>query len=119
MKWTNKHNIPESIANAIINDPYVGGGDISVTSLIRPPQMRCIESIHWDEIVQDVSDGIWRLFGQAVHAVLEKNAPRGSHAEKRLSTTINKWELSGQADLLDEMEVFVCPCCDGKDAEKK
>lgn len=100
MKYTNKHNLPESVVNAILNDPYVGGGDISVTSLIKPPQMRVLEYIHREEVEEDVADSVWRLFGQAIHSVLEKNAPKGAESEKRLETEINGWRLSGQADLL-------------------
>ena len=31
---TNVHNLPQSIVDAVTNDPYVGGGDISATKLI-------------------------------------------------------------------------------------
>ena len=36
---TNKHGLPQSIVDAVANDPYVGGGDVSVTKLIDAPQI--------------------------------------------------------------------------------
>ncbi len=34
---TNKHGLPEALVAAVRNDPYAGGGDISVTKLIAQP----------------------------------------------------------------------------------
>ncbi|KKL24966.1 hypothetical protein LCGC14_2410000, partial [marine sediment metagenome] len=39
MKWTNRFNIDPVIAQAVMTDDYEAVGDISVTRLVRPPQI--------------------------------------------------------------------------------
>ena len=34
MNLTNLYGLPDALVNAVRNDPYQGGGDISVTKLI-------------------------------------------------------------------------------------
>jgi hypothetical protein len=99
---TNIHNLPESLVLAVTNDPYVGGGDISVTKLIDAPQVRVLSRQHSSEIVVDVSERIWALLGQGVHTVLERAALRaeGMAAETRLYAEIAGWSLSGQFDVM-------------------
>ena len=69
---TNKHGLPQSIVDAVANDPYVGGGDISATKLIDAPQIMQLTRQHKDQITVDVSDRVWSLFGQAIHTMLER-----------------------------------------------
>src|SRR6266849_1342105 len=99
MKITNRNNLPASLVQAVTNDPYVGGGDYTVTTLIGPPQINILRKLHIDEIEEDVIDRIWALFGQAVHAVLERSNMVGI-AERRLYTTIAGKRISGQFDRL-------------------
>lgn len=74
MNFTNIHNIEDSIARAVQNDPYSHSGDISVTGLVRPPQMAALEYQHRNEIEEDVSDKLWALLGSAVHVILDRAA---------------------------------------------
>jgi len=99
---TNVHGLPQSIVAAVTADPYVGGGDISVTKLIDAPQIRTLMQKHKDEITTDVSERIWSLLGQAVHTILERAALRteGMIAEDRLYATVSGWQLSGQFDVM-------------------
>lgn len=99
---TNVHGLPQSIVAAVTADPYVGGGDISVTKLIDAPQIRTLMLKHKDEITTDVSERIWSLLGQAVHTILERAALRteGMIAEDRLYANISGWQLSGQFDVM-------------------
>jgi hypothetical protein len=99
---TNVHNLPEALVRAVVNDPYTGGGDISVTKLIDAPQVRVLAKQHHDQIVVDVSERIWALLGQGVHTVLERAALRaeGMAAETRLYAEIAGWTLSGQFDVM-------------------
>lgn len=91
MKWTNKFNLPSPLANAIMHDPYSKGiSDFSVTELISPPRIRILRLEHEDEIVEDVSDHLWRFFGSAIHASLERHDTDGKAApERRLSITLS------------------------------
>lgn len=101
MKLTNKHNLPESIIKAIMNDPYNAGPcDMSVTTLISPARKVELTRWHKDKITEDASDKIWTLFGQAMHHVLER-ADNESITEARLSIKRQGWEISGQLDRYD------------------
>lgn len=100
---TNKHGLPQSIVDAVSNDPYVGGGDVSVTKLIDAPQIMQLTRQHKDQITVDVSDRVWSLFGQAIHSLLERAGLRreGMVVEERLYATMLGWEVSGQYDSMD------------------
>ena len=77
MKYTNKYNFPEAIVNAVQNDDYTkGGADYSATGIMKPPQeaalYRIVNADPDAEIVVDVADQIWMLFGTAIHSILER-----------------------------------------------
>ena len=96
-KITNVYGLPDALVDAVKNDPYEGGGDISVTKLIDAPQRRMLIKQNADLIVEDVSDRIFALMGQAVHAILER-AKTSAVVEKRLYMDVAGWKLSGQFD---------------------
>jgi len=98
MKLTNKLNLPQPIVKAVRNDSYDSGGcDISVTSLLKPPQLRALELQHADAITEDVSERIWSLVGQCIHGILER-AEETAIAERRLFIEVNGWKIGGQMD---------------------
>jgi hypothetical protein len=96
---TNLHNLPQALVEAVRNDPYTGGGDISVTKLIDAPQRRVLSRAYQDAIESDVSERIWALLGQAVHHILDR-AGTDVLTEERLFAEIGGWQLSGQLDRL-------------------
>jgi hypothetical protein len=100
MNITNVHGLPEALVRAVKNDSYKGGGDISVTKLIDSPQIRMLQSKHKSVIVEDVSDRIWALMGQAVHHVLERSAEEHAIIEERFFMDVDGWKLSGAVDRL-------------------
>lgn len=97
MHLTNLYGLPDAIVNAIRNDPYQGGGDISVTKLIDSPRRRVLRKKFNDSVVEDVSEKLFALMGQGVHAALER-AKTTALVEKRLYAEVNGWKLSGQFD---------------------
>lgn len=101
MRITNRANLPDAIVRAVANDPYPseGIGDISVTRLIGPPQIRVLEKLHQEEIEEDAADRIWALFGQVVHGILER-AETIALTEQRLFAEAEGWTISGQFDRL-------------------
>jgi len=99
MNLTNIHNLPDALVNAVKNDPYTGGGDISATKLIDAPRRRTLYKANRDFVVEDVSERIWSLMGQAVHTVLER-AGTSALIEERLYADVNGWKVSGQFDRL-------------------
>lgn len=101
MQYTNKLNLPSSIEAAVKNDTYTRGkADISVTGLIGPARKRRLEMDHADELTTDVADRIWSLYGQIVHAILERADLKDDQiiAERRLFIQRHGWTLSGQFD---------------------
>lgn len=116
---TNRYGLPASLYNALASDPYVGGGDISITRLINPPRIVALKKRYEAEIVEDASDRIWSLLGQSAHLVAER-AAKGLidvTAETRLSMPIQgimkpdasfwTWELSGQPDVFEKKEGII------------
>lgn len=99
MNLTNLKGLPDALVQAVRNDPYAGGGDISTTKLIDAPQRRVLYKKYSDFVVEDVSDRIWSLLGQAVHTVLER-AETTALTEKRLFAEVNGWSVSGAFDRL-------------------
>ena len=99
MNLTNIHGLPDALVNAVKNDPYTGGGDISVTKLIDAPKRRTLYKKYREFVVEDVSERIWSLMGQAVHTVLER-AGTNALVEERLYAEVNGWKVSGQFDRL-------------------
>ena len=97
--YTNIHGLPDAFVNAVLNDPYQGGGDISVTKLIDSPRRRTLYRANKEQVVEDVSERVWSLMGQAVHTVLER-AETSAMVEQRLYAEVNGWKVSGQFDRL-------------------
>lgn len=100
MQLTNIQNLPEAFINAVRNDPYDASmGDISVTRLIDSPYRRKLYLKNYDKLVEDVSDRVWALLGQAVHHILERGA-EGSHVikEERMVYEYGGLKVTGQLD---------------------
>ena len=104
MIYTNKYNIPDVIAKAIVSSSYEKRGDFSVTELIKPPQIRVLEKRYADEIRVDVSEGLWILLGQAVHYVLEKAEHEEHIKEERLSIKVDDVVVTGKIDIYSGIE---------------
>jgi hypothetical protein len=85
MIYTNKFNLPEPIAKAVLEtlgEYDKGKADISVTGLWKPPQIRALMEQFGDTLEQDVSDNIWSVLGSLTHAMLEK---AGTNLDSRIT----------------------------------
>jgi len=100
LKWTNRYNIDPVIAQAVMTDDYEAVGDISVTRLVRPPQITYLEHKHEDELVQDITDGLYMLEGRALHHILDLGRDKARMQEHRLTVDYNGWTISGKFDVL-------------------
>lgn len=100
---TNRFNADEAIVAAVANDSYHGGGDISITGLNRPPQMRVLEKRHASKLTEDVSDRLASLKGQIGHGILERAGLKNEWSEKRIGVNILGWEVTGQPDKFEAM----------------
>lgn len=103
MNISNIYGLPQALIEAVRNDPYnPGSGNISVTKLIDAPQRRILIKKFKDSIVEDASERIWSLLGQAVHTILERqDQGKSVIAEDRLYADISGWKVSGQFDRMD------------------
>lgn len=114
MKYTNNLGLPDSIVQAVTNDPYdAGQSDISVTRLISSPYQVQLINRHRDELTEDVSDRIWALMGQVGHGILERMDIdlATSVAEERLFLNARElgfdfdYIISGAFDLIEKGEL--------------
>lgn len=101
MRLTNRQNYPEALVRAIQNDSYSIGekADYSVTGLLKPVQQAILQRRYKDQIVEDVEDRIWSLYGQAVHTILERSNTEDL-AEKRFYADFNGTIVTAQVDSL-------------------
>lgn len=102
MRYTNKHNLPDTIVRAAyVNDGRYDKGKVhrSVTQLIQPPRIDMLRKAHFKEMEKDISEEWWALFGNAVHSILEMGASPNTVVEERLFFEIDGWWVSGMADL--------------------
>ena len=104
MVITNNAGYPEALVKAVENDSYSKGEGVnrSVTGLLAPPRQAALKEIHGHEIVEDVSDRTYALYGQLIHLLLERAGEQSRNAinEQRLYTEVNGWKISGQTDTL-------------------
>lgn len=107
MNITNRHNIPEVFIKAMqFNDRARENLDfhmdqISVTKLIESPRLRLLTFDHIHEMEVDVSERLFALWGQAIHAVLSW-ADSESLTEQRLYSNVLNWTVSGQFDKIQD-----------------
>ena len=82
---TNNFGLPEPLYAALSKERYAPtAGRISATALIDAPLVRVLLMKHTQEVVEDASDRLWSLLGQAVHRVLELKGTKDSSELKRV-----------------------------------
>ena len=102
MKLSNKLNLPDSVYQAIANDGYTkGNSHFSVTELLKPSRQWALLQNHGDEIVEDVSDRIWALYGKMGHKLFEDSSSKNELVETRFFVDILGYKVSGQIDNLE------------------
>lgn len=101
MQITNLTSLPEPLVSAVSRKREPRAGQISVTELISPPQMRALTLRHWAELTEDASDRIWATMGQLMHKLLEEHGrDSDSHLiEHTLSSEVQGTTVTGTLDL--------------------
>ena len=99
MKLSNVHGLPQAVVNAISYFQKPSKDVLRVSELINAPMQKRLRMKYWNLIVEDASDRIWSLLGNAVHYILEKGAPDNAFKEERLRHKIDGVTVSGQSDL--------------------
>ena len=105
MKLSNMYGLPQAVINAISNFQKPREDVLRVSELINAPKQKQLRIKYWDFIVEDASDRIWSLLGNAVHYILEKGAPDSAFKEERLEHKIDGVTISGQSDLWCDGEI--------------
>lgn len=107
MKLTNKHGIPEYIADWLRHDDYDYNHDprtISATSLLQPVRVRLLTQRHGGELEQDIIDRISSRLGSAIHDSLERIDSKNVDKERRVSRKVDvngtEWTVTGKYDVL-------------------
>lgn len=104
MKFTNHHNLSDEIVKAITTDSYDYPTDsktIPCSTLISPPRISILSKRHDNEIIKDVSEDVWALFGQAIHYILAKQGNSTAIIEKRIKIPYKGYFISGKPDYFD------------------
>lgn len=107
----NRLGLPGYVVSMLTHEDYdAGDSDITVTSLIQPPQVATLRRHHKDNIAHDVADTVWQFVGRGIHALMEKWANENVVAEERLFDEVLGWKVSGQIDVQhyvdDGIEIF-------------
>jgi len=96
---TNRKNLPQIICDAVQNDPYDSGDtDYSASTLIKPAYQVRLQKEHAEEIIEDVSDRLWALYGSAVHYVIERSGTKNDDVETRYFAEVSGKKISAQID---------------------
>ena len=104
MKLTNKHNLPKPFLDAVSRDYTYKPKRYSVTQILQGTRQAILTRRHNDEIVQDVADMVWAIFGSAVHKILENAQESDTQLKENWVswTAPNGYTLSGIFDLYDD-----------------
>lgn len=95
MKWTNKHNLPGWVINALDTWERPEEGVYRVTSLMDGPRQRTLQITHWDDIVLDYSDLLMASEGTAIHTFYEDKSPLSEH---RFYDRVHGAQITGKPD---------------------
>ncbi len=72
MKLTNNRHVPDALYGRMLEGVYEPDPKrVGATTLIDAPMKRHLKLEHWDDLVEDASDRLWALLGNAFHAYLE------------------------------------------------
>ncbi len=107
---TNQQGFPAIFEAACRNEKYSRGeADITTTELIDSTMIRDLKRKHSDEIVQDVSDMVYSMAGQGIHAMFERAAEGRDDviSEKRFYADF--YGGAGQKKLGGQIDLYVKP----------
>ena len=100
MTITNHMNLPQAIVDACQTEQHNRPGEYSITTLLQGTKQIVLTARHWDELSEDAADSIWKIFGTAVHSVLENSGSEGFQ-EERLTVDLDGVKVTGRLDLYD------------------
>ena len=100
MKITNKFNLPDPVVRAITAfDKSDQPEGLRVTTLIDSPRISQLKRLHYPKLAEDVSQLPYRVWGSAVHEIMQKATSNSYVPEERLSHEVDGTLISGAIDL--------------------
>lgn len=108
MEITNKPRLSKCWITAVSKDEHEHMGDRSMTEILNPVRIYQLVKRHFDEITEDVSDGIWKLLGKAVHYVLEQASDAAAITEQRFNVQVGEYSLSVCPDRVEKLSLDRC-----------
>lgn len=100
MTITNKYGLPKALVLACETSPHNRENAFSATTLLKGVREVLLAKRHWGEMVEDVADRVWALFGTAFHNLMEVQAP-DAFTEKYFEVGIGDYKVTGKVDLYD------------------
>jgi len=114
----NDQNLHPAMYKALTRDDYdhEASGDISATSLIKPPRIVQLQKKYGHLVQRDVTHHLWSCLGTAVHLMFEREAEKIDHGtvEKRIGIKMNDWDVTCKTDLFQVVEPGVVDIVDWK-----
>lgn len=111
MEYTNNHNLPLSVFQALMRSSYdlskTDQNILSVTSLIEAPKVRQLKIRHWQDLKEDASENLWKILGSSVHWVMEGIPDKDRFKEERLNEQVDGTRVTGRIDLYEAKECIV------------
>lgn len=99
-QYTNRFNLPEALVNALTHDDYDSGGSyVTASGIALPPRIRILRREFSDQMIEDVAERLWILFGKSAHKVIEL-AKSNDIREQRVYAEISGVKVSAQLDNL-------------------
>lgn len=101
MEVTNRLGLPEAIVKAVTTELHnKTDKELSATTLLKGIKEIILERRHWQELKDDAADRIWAVWGEAVHALLQKEG-KNEFTECDFSKTVGEITITGRIDNYD------------------
>jgi hypothetical protein len=98
MEITNRLNLPEAIVKAVSTEQHnKSDKELSATTLLKGIKEIILTRRHWDKLTDDAADRIWAVWGEAVHALLQKEG-ENEFSECELSSKAGEITITGRID---------------------
>lgn len=99
MRFTNTLGLPAPVVRAAEADTHhTGEAWLSVTDLLKPPQVRYLEEQYADRLSEDVKDLANQFIGNGLHEYLEKYVEQDEIAEQTFYMMVGDRMISGTPD---------------------
>lgn len=106
---TNELGLPKPLVNAVNKEYKYKDKQFSATGILGSVRELILKKRHNNEIVCDVADMAWSIFGTAVHQICENSTEDANEIKEAylIEELPNGYKLSGRADLYNETEQMV------------